>query len=125
MHVACSNRIERFTTSSSTKMERSVTTSYRSEYCEDAPVYIRTTCSLERLRHGSSHWPLSDSASILISSSETVNLAFSSPASYVTVLVHGRSVELERVRNSKCRMFNELERNKIIIYAVRIFRMFE
>ena len=75
--------------------------------------------------YGSSHWPLSDSASILISSSETVNLAFSSPASYVTVLVHGRSVELERVRNSKCHMFNELERNKIIIYAVRIFRMFE
>ena len=35
--------------------------------------------------YGSSHWPLSDSASILISSSETVNLAFSSPASYVTV----------------------------------------
>ena len=32
---------------------------------------------------------------------------------------------IERVRNSKCSMFNELERNKIIIYTVQIIRMFE
>ena len=29
---------------------------------------------------------------------------------------------IEQVRNSKCSMFDELERNKIIIYAVRIIR---
>ena len=75
MHVACLNRIERSISSSFTKMERSMTTTKdRSEYCEDAPVYV-LICSLERLVIPRHRDPLAASDSvtntkILISCSE-------------------------------------------------------
>ena len=58
---------------------------------------------------------------ILISCSEgDLSVFFACKLRYCTgVWPFGR---IERVRNSKCSMFNELERNKIIIYTVRIIR---
>ena len=59
---------------------------------------------------------------ILISCSEgDLSVSFACKLRYCTgVWPFGR---IERVRNSKCSMFNELERNKIIIYTVRIIRV--
>ena len=92
MHVACSNRIERFITSSSIKMERSVTTSYKKYWSEDAALYtfiIVHVVSTER-RAGRCQCRHDDLDSVVV---VKVNLAFSSPASCVTVLMYGRSVE--------------------------------
>ena len=60
-------------------------------------------------------------AKILISCSEgDLSIFFACKLRYCTgVRPFGR---IERVRNYKYSMFNELERNKIIIYTVRIIR---
>ena len=59
---------------------------------------------------------------ILISCSEgDLSVSFACKLCYCTgVWPFGR---IEWVRNSKYSMFNELERNKIIIYTVRIIRV--
>ena len=58
---------------------------------------------------------------ILVSCSEgELSVFFACKLRYCTgVWLFGR---IEQVRNSKCSMFNELERNKRIIYTVRIIR---
>ena len=85
-------------------------------------IYVHhSTCSLKRLGHQVSIVTITK---ILISCSEgDFSVFFACKLRYCTgVWPFGR---IERVRNSKCSMFNELERNKIIIYTVPIIRMFE